>query len=73
MITYYLKYEKNTENIDSKMLKTENGRPFLSWKCTVYGSKRSRYMKEQEAIGLLSSLGLTTPLNIIALLGDILL
>ena len=46
--------------------------PFLSTKCVVCGSKKSRYAKEQEAKGLLSRLGLKTPLSKIALLEDIL-
>ena len=33
-------------------------------------SKKSRFVKKQEAKGLLSSLGLKTPLNKIPLLGD---
>ena len=41
-------------------------------KCAVCGSKKSRFMKEQEAKGILSSLSLQTPLSKIPLLGDIL-
>ena len=41
-------------------------------KCAVCGIKKSRFVKEQEANGLLHSLGLKTPLNKIPLLGDIL-
>ena len=41
-------------------------------KCAVCGSKKSRFMKEQEAKGILSSLSLQTSLNKIPLLGDIL-
>ena len=37
-------------------------------KCVVCGIKKSRFMKEQEAKGLLSSLGIKTPLNKIPLL-----
>ena len=37
-------------------------------KCVVCGIKKSRFMKEQEAKGLLSSLGIKTPLNKITLL-----
>ena len=44
----------------------------LSSKCAICGSKESKFMKEQEAKGILSSLGLKTPLNKIPLLGDIL-
>ena len=44
----------------------------LSSKCAICGSKESKFMKEQEAKGILSSLGLKRPLNKIPLLGDIL-
>ena len=42
-------------------------------KCAICGSKKSRFMKEQEVKGLLSSLGIKTPLSNIPLLGNILL
>ena len=41
-------------------------------KCAICGSKKSRFIKKQEASGILSSLGLRTPLNKDSLLGDIL-
>ena len=44
----------------------------LSSKCAVCGSKKSRFVKGQEARGLLSNLGIKTPLNKVPLLGDIL-
>ena len=50
------------------MRKINNGRLALSSKCVACGSKKSRFMKEQEAKGLLSSLGIKTPLNKIPLL-----
>ena len=72
MLTYCLKCKKDTENVDSKMLKAKNGRNMLLSKRTVCGSKKSRFMKEQEAKRLLSSLGLKTALSNIPLLGNIL-
>ena len=75
MLTYCLKRKKNTKDTDAKMLKTKNGRLNLSSKCPVCGSKKSRFMevmKEQEAKGLLSNLGITTPLTKVPLLGDVL-
>ena len=72
MLTYCLKCRKDTESINSRVFKTKNGRSLLLSKCAVWGSKNSRFMKEQEAKGLLSSLGIKTPLNKIPLLGDIL-
>ena len=58
MLTYCLKCKRNTENVNSKALKTKNGRVVLLSKCPVCGSKKSRFMKEQEANGLLSSLAI---------------
>ena len=72
MLTYCLKCKRNTKNIDAKMLKTKNDRLNLSSKCAVSGSKKSRFMKEQEAKGLLSNLGIKTPLSKIPLLGNLL-
>ena len=40
--------------------------------CAICGSKKSKFIREQEAKGLLSNLGLRTPLNKISVLGDIL-
>ena len=67
MLTYCLKCKKNTENVNSKVLKTKIGRSMLLSKCTVCGNKKSRFIKEQEAKGLFSSLGLKTPLSKIPL------
>ena len=72
MLTYCLKCKKNTKNIDVKTMKTENGGFVLSSKCAIYGSKKSKFMKGQEAEGLLSNLGIRTPLSKIPLLGDLL-
>ena len=65
------KVQKKTENLDSKVFKTKNGRIIMQSKCAVCGSRKTRFMKEEEAKGLLRSLGLKTPLNKIPLLGDI--
>ena len=54
------------------MLKTTNDRLMLSSKCPVCGSKKSRFMKEQEAKGLLTNLGIKITLNKIPLLVDLL-
>ena len=50
------------------MIKTESTRLALSSKCSVCGSKKSGFMKEQEPEGLLSNLGIKIPLNKIPLL-----
>ena len=72
MLTYCLKCKRNTKNIDARMIKTQNDRLNLSSKCALCGSKKSRFMKEQEAEGLLSNLGIEIPLSKIPLLGDLL-
>ena len=68
MLTYCLVCKKNTKNIDAKMIKTRNGKFILLSKCPVCGSKKSKFMKEQEAKGLLSNLGIRTSLSKIPLL-----
>ena len=72
MLSYCLKCKKNTESVNPKVSKTNNGKIILLPKCAICGSKKSRFMKEQEAKGILSSLGLKKPLSKIPLLGDIL-
>ena len=63
MLSYCLVCQKSKENKDAKMIKTKNNRPMLSSKCAICGNKKSRFMKEQEAKGLLSNLGIRTPLS----------
>ena len=70
MLTYCLKCKRNTENKEAQMMKTKNGRVVLSSKCAVCGSKKSRFMKEQEAKGLLSKLRIKTLLSKMPLLAD---
>ena len=41
-------------------------------RCAICNSKKSKFIEEQQAKGLLSNLGLKTLLNKIPLLGDIL-
>ena len=66
-----LKCRKNTENKDSKISKASNGKTMLS-KCAVCDSRKSIFIKNQEAKGLSSNLGLRTPLSKVPMLGDIL-
>ena len=68
MNTYCVKCKKDTENIDPKIFKTKNNRLYMQSKCPVCGIKKSRFVKEQEAKGLLSNLGIKTPLSEILLL-----
>ena len=68
MNTYCVKCKKDTENIDQKMFRTKNNRLIMQTKCSVCGIKKSRFVKEQKAKGLLSNLGIKTPLSKIPLL-----
>ena len=54
MESYCLKCRKNTENIDPQVSSTTNARTMILSKCAICGSKRSRFIKNQEAKGLLS-------------------
>ena len=67
MLTYCLVCKKDTENKDANLIKTKNGRLASSSKCVVCGSKKSKFMKKQEAKGLLSNLGIKTPFSKIPL------
>ena len=72
MLSYCLKCKKNTECINPKVSKTTNSKAMILSACAIWGSKKSKFIKEQQAKGLLSNLGLRTPLNKIPVLGDIL-
>ena len=63
-----MKCRKDTENIDTEMVRTKNNRLIMQSKCPICGIKKSSFVKEQEAKGLLSNLGIKTPLSKIPLL-----
>ena len=63
MKSYCLNCRKDTENINPGVSKTSNGRTIVLSKCATCGSKKSRFIKNQEAKGLLSNLGIKTPLS----------
>ena len=72
MKTYCLKCRKDTENTNPKVLSTSNSKAMILSKCAICGSKKSRFIKNQEAKGSLSNLSIRTPLSKVPLLGDIL-
>ena len=71
MLSYCFKCKRNT-SINSEVSKTTNGKAIILSTCAICGSKKSKFIKEQQAKGLLSNLGLRAPLNKIPVLGDIL-
>ena len=68
MKTYCVKWWEKTENLDSTIFKTKNGRLIMQSKCPDCGIKKSRFVEKQEAKVLLSNLGIKTPLSKIPLL-----
>ena len=68
MKTFCVTHRKDTENIDPKIVRRKNNRLVMQSKCSVCGIKKSRFIKDQEAKGLLSNLGIKTPLSTIPLL-----
>ena len=51
MLSYCLKCRKNTESINSKVSKTTNGKMMILSKCAICGSRKSKFIKEQQAKG----------------------
>ena len=62
---------KDTENINPRVSNTSNGSKTIFSRCAICGSKK--FIKDQKANGLLSNLGVKTPLSKVPILGDILL
>ena len=63
-----MKCRNDTENIGPKMIRTKNNRLIMQSKFPFCGISKSRFVKEQETKGLLSNLGIKTPLSKILLL-----
>ena len=68
--SYCLKCKKDTENIDLRVLNTSNGRTMILSKCAICGSKKSRFIENQEAKGLFNNLCVRTPLSKAPILSD---
>ena len=72
MLSYCLKYRKNTESKNPKVARTKNGTIMLLSKCAVCDGEKSKFIKQEEATGLLSSLEIKTRLSKIPLIGPLL-
>ena len=73
MLSYYcMKCRKNTESKNPKVAKTKNRRIMILSKCAGRDSKKTKFIKEQEASGSLSSLEIKTPLSKIHLVSPLL-
>ena len=62
MKSYCLKCKKDTENVNQRVSKTGKNRTMILLKCAECRSKKTRFIKNPEAKGLLSNLGIGTPL-----------
>ena len=73
MLSYCFKFRKNTESTTPKVARTKKERKkMLLSKCATCNSKKSNFIKQQEASRLLSSLRINTTLNKNPLLGPLL-
>ena len=73
MKSYCLMCRKDTENINPIVSSTSNGKAMILTKCAICGGKKLKFIKNQEAKGLIRNLGVRTPLSKTPILGDILL
>ena len=66
--TYCLACRKHTKSINPKIVRNRQNRLMRQSNCAICGSKKSRFIKEQKALGILSNLGIKTPLSKVLLL-----
>ena len=66
--TSCLAYRKYMENTNPKIVRNRQNRLMIQSNCSICGSKKSRFIKEQKALGILSNLGTRTPLSQVPLL-----
>ena len=64
--------KKNTTNKISNTKRTKQNRLVLISNCAIGSKKKSKFIKNQEASGLLNGLGIRTPLNNVPVIGNIL-
>ena len=72
MESYCLKCKKNTKNINPEISSSSNRRAMILSKYAICGSKKSTFIKNQEAKGLLSNLGIKIPLSKVPIMGGVL-
>ena len=66
--TYCLACKKYTKNNNLKIARNRQNRLMIQSNCANCGSKKSRFIKEQQAMGISSNLGTKTPLSKVPLL-----
>ena len=71
--TYCLSCKKYTENIKPKIVRNRQNRLMIQSNCAICDSKKSRFIKEQQKMGILSNLGIKTPVSKVPLLNILVL
>ena len=66
--TYCLACRKYTKNNNPKVIRNRQNRLMIKSNCPTCNSKTYRFIKEQQAMGILSKLGIKTPLSKVPLL-----
>ena len=70
--TYGLACKKYTKDNNPKIVRNRQNRFMIQSNCANCGSKKSRFIKEQQVMGILSNLGIKTPLSKVPLLNILL-
>ena len=65
---YCLACRKYIKSINQKIVRNRQNRLMIQSNCATCGSKKSRFIKEHQPMGLLSNLGIRTPLSKVPLL-----
>ena len=66
--TYCLACRKYTKNNHPKEVRNKQNRLMVQSNCATCDSKKSRFIKNQQAMGILSNLGIKIPLSKVPLL-----
>ena len=66
--TYCLVCRDYTKSINPKIVRDRQNRYIIQSNCATCGSKKSRFIKEQQAMGILNNLDIKTPLSKVPLL-----
>ena len=66
--SYCLGCRKYTKNNNPKVVRNRQNRLMMQSNCAICNSKKSRFIKEQQVMGILRNLGIKTPLSKVPLL-----
>ena len=61
--TYCLACRKYTKNNNPKVVRNRQNRLMIQSNCATFDSKKSKFIKKQQAMGTVSNLGIKTPLS----------